>query len=43
MYTITIKRRLTKPFLLSFEGKMLNAFIKVNVVNHAPHDWHVLF
>jgi hypothetical protein len=34
VYTITIKRRLDKPFLLSFNGKMLNAFVKVNVANN---------
>jgi hypothetical protein len=34
VYTMTPKRRLYKPFLLSFKGKMLNAFVKVNMVDH---------
>jgi hypothetical protein len=34
MYTITIKRRVDEPFFSSFFGKMFNAFVKVNMVNH---------
>jgi hypothetical protein len=34
VYTITIKRRLDKPFRLSFNGKLLNAFVKVNMANN---------
>jgi hypothetical protein len=34
MYTITIKSRIDKPFCLSCAGKVLNAFVKVNMANH---------
>jgi hypothetical protein len=34
VYTITIKRRLDKPFGLSFNEKLLNAFVKVNMAKN---------
>jgi hypothetical protein len=34
VHTTTINMRIYKPFLLSFKGNMLNAFVKVNMANH---------